>query len=91
MHQLVDLQPSECNQASFSFHSHGELADGSQLCRKVLSNRGTIHGSMQNHEDDGKPNNYGSMPFLACAVLSVCCTQCMQYSVYTVLGEYCTQ
>jgi len=42
-----------------------------------------IQGSTRNHENEGKTNNLGWMLYSVYAVLGVCCTRCMLYSVST--------
>jgi len=49
-----------------------------------------IPGSRRNHETPGTTNNLGWMLYMEFAVLGVCCTQCMLYSVHAVLGVYHT-
>ena len=34
-HQIVDLQPWECDNVTLPLSSHGELADGGRSCREV--------------------------------------------------------
>jgi len=47
-----------------------------------------IQGSTHNHENEEKTNHLRRMLYLVYAVLGVCCTQCMVYSVHAVLGVY---
>jgi len=42
-----------------------------------------IQGSTHNHETEGKTNNLGWMLYSVYAILGVCSSQCMQYSVST--------
>jgi len=35
MHQLVNLQPWECDMVTLPLSSHGELADGGQSCKEA--------------------------------------------------------
>jgi len=42
-----------------------------------------IQGSTRNHENEEKPNNLGWMLYSVYAVLGVCCTRCMLYSLST--------
>jgi len=53
-------------------------------------------GSMPIHDNEGNTNDLGWMLYLVYAglvyaVLGVCCTRCMLYSVYAVLGVCCTR
>jgi len=53
---------------------------------RYAGSRSYIEGSTFNHENEGKTNNLGSILYSVYAVLSVCCTWCMLYLVYAVLG-----
>jgi len=86
IHQLVNLQPWECDKVTLPLTSHGELADGGRSCRGVRR-KVKLHLDVNSYSWKWREDKQSSVD----AVLGVCCTRCMLYSVYAVLSVCCTR
>jgi len=66
---------------TFDLSSHGELADGSRLCREARRTL-MVHSGLNSKSWEWREDKQSWVD----AVPGVCCTRCMLYSVYAGLG-----
>jgi len=62
------------------------FASGGRSVVRQAGSGSYIQRSIRNRENEGKTDNLGWMLYSVHAVLSACCTWCMLYWVYAVLG-----